>query len=250
MDQEPLSRTARSNPATYIKVFDEIRKVFADTTDANLRNFGPGHFSFNQDGGRCETCQGQGTLEVDMQFLADVSITCPECAGSRFRKEILSVKVRNLNIAEVLNLTVREAFRFFRAQPLIERRLKFLLDVGLEYLRLGQRGETLSGGECQRFKLAAHLASQRKPRCLFLLMEPSAGLHPADIACSWDASTASSTRAIRSLLSNTISTSFAADHIIDLGPGGGPEGGRLVAQGTPEEVAAVQESVTGACLRA
>ena len=182
MDQEPLARSGRSNPATYLKVFDDIRKVFAETVDARIHNFSPGHFSFNQPGGRCETCAGQGSLSVDMQFLADVTMTCPECQGSRFKKEILDVKVRSLNIAEVLNLTAREAFRFFRAQPTIERRLKYLLDVGLDYLRLGQPADTLSGGECQRLKLAGHLASSRKSRCLFLLLEPTIGLHPADVA--------------------------------------------------------------------
>jgi excinuclease ABC subunit A len=181
MDQTPLPRTARSNPVTYLKVFDEIRKVFADTSEARIRNFGPGAFSFNQPGGRCETCEGQGTITVDMQFLADVTVTCPDCKGTRYKPDILNVRVRSLSIAEVLNLTVREAFRFFRAQPLIERRLKLLLDVGLDYIHLGQPADTLSGGECQRLKLAGHLASSRKPRCLFLLDEPTAGLHVADV---------------------------------------------------------------------
>src|SRR5262249_20246811 len=159
----------RSNPATYLKIFDEIRDVFAEQTDAKIRNYDAGMFSFNQPGGRCETCQGQGTLTVDMQFLADVTMTCPECLGRRFKKEILAIKVRGLSIAEVLNLTIREAFRFFRTQRKIERRLKWLLDVGLDYLRLGQPTETLSGGEGQRLKLAGHLALSKKPRCLFLL---------------------------------------------------------------------------------
>ncbi len=181
MDQEPLARTARSNPATYLKIFDDIRAVFAETSEARLRNLDAGAFSFNQPGGRCEACQGQGTLSVDMQFLADVAMTCPECLGSRFQANILAVKVRGLSIAEVLDLTVREAFRFFRAQRALERRLKWLLDVGLEYLRLGQPLETLSGGEAQRLKLAAHLAVSRKAGCLFLLLKPTIGLHPQDV---------------------------------------------------------------------
>src|SRR4029077_904851 len=181
MDQKPLSRSSRSNPATYLKIFDDIREVFADTAEARIHNFGPGAFSFNQAGGRCEACEGQGTLTVDMQFLADVTMTCPECQGARFKKEILNVKVRSLSIAEVLNLTVRQAFRFFRAQRQIEKRLRFVLDVGLDYLRLGQPMDTLSGGECQRLKLASHLAATRKPRSLFILLEPSIGLHPADV---------------------------------------------------------------------
>ena len=251
IDQQPLTRSARSNPATYVKVFDEIRKLFANTSDARIRNFGPGHFSFNQSGGRCETCQGQGTLDVDMQFLADVSITCPECQGSRFRKEILGVKVRNRSIAEVLDLTVREAFRFFRAQQAIERRLKPLLDVGLDYVKLGQATDTLSGGECQRLKLAGHLATQRKPRCLFLMFEPTAGLHPADVLVLIDC--------LERLLDmghsvvvveHNLDVILHADHIIDLGPGSGLQGGKVVASGRPEEVAAVPESQTGVQLKA
>src|SRR5262249_34596917 len=146
MDQEPLARTTRSNPATYLKIFDEIRDLFADTSEARIHNFGPGAFSFNQPGGRCDHCEGQGTLTIDMQFLPDVTVICPECHGTRFKQEILNVKVRSRNIAEILNLTLREAFRFFRAQRGIEKKLKVLLDVGLEYLRLGQALETLSGG--------------------------------------------------------------------------------------------------------
>ncbi len=182
LDQTPLGRSVRSNPATYLKIFDEIRTLFSQTVDAKIRNYGPGHFSFNQPGGRCESCEGQGTLTIDMQFLADVRTLCPECQGRRYRKEILAIKVRSLSIADVLDLTVREAFRFFRAQPAIEKKLKVLRDVGLDYLRIGQAVETLSGSECQRLKLAGHLASSRKSGCLFLLIEPSAGLHPADVA--------------------------------------------------------------------
>jgi len=179
--QEPLLRSARSNPATYLKILDEVRNLFAETTDAKIRNFGPGHFSFNQPSGRCETCEGQGSLAVDMQFLADVTMACPECHGSRYKKEVLSIKVRSLSIAEVLDLSVREAFRFFRAQRSVQHKLKRLIDVGLEYVRLGQPLETLSGGEAQRLRLAGHLAAVRKPRCLFILSEPAAGLHPADV---------------------------------------------------------------------
>jgi excinuclease ABC subunit A len=250
MDQKPLSRTARSNPVTYIKAFDEIRKVFADTTEARVRNFGPSAFSFNQPGGRCEACEGQGTRTVDMQFLADVTVTCPECHGTRYKKEILDVKVRSLSIAEVLNLTVREAFRFFRAQPLLERRLKLLLDVGLDYLRLGQPADTLSGGECQRLKLAGHLASHRKPRCLFLLDEPTTGLHVADVARLLDCfDRLLETGHSLIVVEHNLDVIKCADQVIDLGPGAGAEGGRVVATGTPEEVAAHPTSVTGRWLR-
>jgi excinuclease ABC subunit A len=250
MDQAPLPRTARSNPVTYIKAFDDIRKVFADTTEARVRSFGPGAFSFNQPGGRCETCEGQGTLTIDMQFLADVTVTCPDCKGTRYKSEILDVKVRSLNIAEVLNLTVREAFRFFRAQPNVERRLKLLLDVGLEYIRLGQPADTLSGGEAQRLKLAGHLASSRKPRCLFLLDEPTAGLHPSDVAHLLDCfDRLLQTGHSLVVVEHDLDVIKCADYVIDLGPGAAAAGGRVVAAGTPEEVAAVPESFTGRGLR-
>jgi excinuclease ABC subunit A len=250
MDQTPLARTARSNAATYVKAFDDIREVFADTTEARIRNFGPGAFSFNQPGGRCETCEGQGSLTVDMQFLADVTVTCPDCQGTRYRRDLLNVKVRNLNIAEVLNLTVREAFRFFRAYPAIERRLKLLIDVGLEYLRLGQPADTLSGGECQRLKLAGHLAASRKPRCLFLLDEPTAGLHPADVSRLLDCfDRLLQTGHSLIVIEYDLDVIKCADHIIDLGPGAGTEGGRVVAAGTPEVVARVEASSTGRWLR-
>jgi excinuclease ABC subunit A len=249
IDQEPLPRSSRSSPATYLKIFDEIREVFATTTEAKVRNFWPGHFSFNQPGGRCEACAGQGTLSVDMQFLADVAVTCPECGGRRYRPEVLDVKVRGQSIAEVLDLTAREAFRFFRAQPAVERRLKHLLDVGLDYLRLGQPADTLAGGESQRLKLAGHLAASRRPRCLFVLIEPSAGLHPADVARLL-ASLRQLLDAGHSLvlLEHDLDVIRAADHVIDLGPEAGVLGGRVVAAGTPEEIAQVAASATGRCL--
>jgi excinuclease ABC subunit A len=251
MDQQPLPRSSRSNPATYLKIFDEIREVYAATADAKIRNFGPGHFSFNQPGGRCETCEGQGTLTIDLQFLADVTMPCPECHGLRYRREVLDVKVRGLSIAEVLDLTAREAFRFFRAQPAVERRLKHLLDVGLDYLRLGQPADTLSGGESQRLKLAGHLAASRKPRCLFLLIEPSAGLHPADVQLllgSLDRLLGAGHSLI--LAEHDLDIIGCADHVIDLGPEAGAAGGRIVAAGTPEQVAEADASATGRCLRA
>jgi excinuclease ABC subunit A len=251
MDQTPLARTARSNAATYIKVFDDIRAVFADTSEARVHNFSAGDFSFNQPGGRCETCEGQGTLTVDMQFLPDVTVACPDCQGLRYRRELLNVKVRNLSIAEVLNLTVREAFRFFRTHTSIERRLKWLLDVGLDYLRLGQPADTLSGGECQRLKLAGHLAASRKSRCLFLLDEPTAGLHPADVVRLLDCfDRLLQTGHSLIVIEHNLDVIRCADHVIDLGPGAGEEGGRVVAAGTPEEVAQVEESQTGQWLRA
>lgn len=235
-DQTPLSRSSRSNAATALKIFDEIRDVFAATTDAKIRNFDPGAFSFNQPGGRCETCEGQGSLAVDMQFLPDVRATCPECLGRRYRKEILAIKVRGLNISEVLDLTAREAFRFFRTQRSLEKKLKWLLDLGLDYLRLGQPLETLSLGEAQRLKLAAHLATSRKPRSLFVLIEPTRGLHPDDV------------QDMLACLGNLLATGHSvivedqnpiilrsADYLIELGPI--PGAGRILATGPPAEIA-------------
>jgi excinuclease ABC subunit A len=249
MDEQPLPRLGRSNPATYLKVFDEIRAVFAATADAKIRNFGPGHFSFNQPGGRCETCAGQGTLTVDMQFLPDVTAVCPECHGQRYRREVLDVKVRGLSIAEVLDLSAREAFRFFRAQPAVQRRLQHLLDVGLDYVRLGQPADTLAGGEAQRLKLAAHLAASRKPRTLFLLVEPSAGLHPADVQQlldNLDRLLAAGHSAI--VIEHDLDVIRSADHVIELGLEGGAAGGRIVAVGTPEELARTAGSAIGRVL--
>jgi len=240
LDQAPLARSGRSNPATQLKILDEIRDLFADTVDAKIRNYGPGHFSFNQPGGRCETCEGQGSLTIDMQFLADVCAICNECQGQRYRKEILAIKVRSLSIAEVLDLTVREAFRFFRAQPSIEKKLKVLLDVNLEHLRLGQALDTLSGSECQRLKLAAHLASSRKTRVLFLLIEPTAGLHPADVVdlldCFERLLVAGHSLVV---IENDLNVVKCADWVIDL------DGGRIVVEGTPDIVAQVPESPIG-----
>ncbi|HYT92506.1 MAG TPA: excinuclease ABC subunit UvrA [Gemmataceae bacterium] len=250
MDQAPLARTVRSNPATYIKVFDAIREVFAETAEARARRLDASAFSFNQPGGRCETCSGLGTLTVDMQFLADVTVTCPECGGTRYQREVLDVKVRSLSIAEVLDLTAREAFRFFRAHPAIERRLKLLLDVGLDYIRLGQSANTLSGGESQRLKLAGHLAASRKPRCLFLLDEPTTGLHTADVVRLLDCfDRLLETGHSLIVVEHDLDVIKCADHVIDLGPGAGAEGGMVVAAGTPEEVAAVEASHTGRWLR-
>ncbi len=183
VDTSPVGKTPRSNPVTYIKAFDEIRQAFAQTREAKMRNFTAKHFSFNSaDGGRCLKCKGAGVVEIDMHFLADISMTCPECHGKRYRPEILEIKYRGLNIAEVLDMTVREAFSFFRNQPRTQRRLSFLMRVGLDYLRLGQPATTLSGGESQRLKLAAFLAQQSQPRTLFLVNEPTTGLHLHDVA--------------------------------------------------------------------
>ncbi len=246
VDQSPIGRSPRSNPVTYIKAFDEIRAVFADTVEARTRNFTAGHFSFNVDGGRCSKCHGDGHIQIDMQFLADVYMKCPQCQGRRYRPEILEIKHRSRNIADVLDMTVREAFLFFRGRPKVQARLKRLIDVGLDYLRLGQPANTLSGGEAQRLKLAAYLSSTRRGRALFLLDEPTTGLHFRDVVqlldC-FDALLAVGHSLI--VVEHNLQIMKAADYIIDIGPGAAEQGGRIGACGTPEEVARDQDSVTG-----
>jgi len=246
VDQSPIGRSPRSNPVTYIKAFDEIRGVFADTIEARTRNYDAAHFSFNVDGGRCNACQGDGQIAIDMQFLADVYMRCTQCGGRRYRKEILDVKYRGRDISEVLEMTVREAFTFFRGQVKVQARLKRLIDVGLEYLRLGQPANTLSGGEAQRLKLAAFMTATRRGRSLFLLDEPTTGLHFQDVQQLLDCFEAL-LNVGHSLIvvEHNLQLMKAADYIIDLGPGAADQGGRVVAHGTPEQLARVKESATG-----
>jgi excinuclease ABC subunit A len=246
LDQSPLARSPRSNPVTYLKAFDEIRKTFAATHDAKLRNYDAGRFSFNVEGGRCNTCQGAGVLAIDMQFLPDVLIRCPECRGTRYRPEILEITYRGRNIAEVLDLTVRESFGFFRHRRKVQSRLRPLLEIGLDYLRLGQPVSTLSGGEAQRLKLANFLGRSlaalsragSTQHTLFLLDEPTAGLHPVNVVKLIEALNALVDRGHSLIvIEHNPEVMLCADWIIDLGPGAGDEGGRLVTQGTPEDVA-------------
>jgi excinuclease ABC subunit A len=246
VDQSPIGRTPRSNPITYVKAFDPIRTLFAETTDAKARSFKAGHFSFNAEEGRCEACQGDGFKQIDMRFMADVYMRCPECHGARYRREVLEVKYRGLSIAEVLNLSVREAFNFFRGHKKVLARLKCLIDVGLDYLRLGQPANTLSGGESQRLKLANYVSSARRGRTLFVLDEPTTGLHPSDVMQLVDCfdSLVSMGHSLI-VIEHNLQMMRAADYIIDLGPGPAAAGGRIVAEGTPEEVAANAESITG-----
>ncbi|QDU30862.1 UvrABC system protein A [Anatilimnocola aggregata] len=250
VDQSPIGRSPRSNPVTYIKAFDEIRKVFAETVEARTHNYTAGHFSFNVDGGRCDACQGEGYIQVEMQFLADVFMKCTQCHGTRYRREILAVTYRGRNIADVLDMTVREAFSFFRGQAKVQGKLKQLIDVGLDYLRLGQPANTLSAGESQRLKLAAHLSEATRSRTLFLLDEPTTGLHFADIVqlldC-FDALLAIGHSLI--VVEHNLQLMRSADYIIDVGPGAADEGGTIVVQGTPEEVAAHPDSITGQYLK-
>ena len=246
VDQSPIGRSPRSNPVTYIKAFDQIRHVFTETVKAKTHNYKSGHFSFNVDGGRCPTCQGTGHLEIDMQFLADVYMTCKDCGGTRYRKEILAVKYRDKSIADVLRMTVREAFAFFRGQTKVQNRLKRLIDVGLDYLTLGQPANTLSAGEAQRLKLAAYTSSSTRQRTLFILDEPTTGLHFADIVRLLDCFEALlSVGHSLIVVEHNLQLMQTADYIIDLGPGASDEGGQIVATGTPEEVAANSQSYTG-----
>jgi len=250
VDQNPIGRSPRSNPVTYLKVFDEIRAVFAETIEARTRGLSASHFSFNVDGGRCGVCQGDGHLAIDMQFLADVYMRCTECHGTRYRREILDVQYRGRNIAEVLDMTVREAFTFFRGRPKVQARLKRLIDVGLEYVRLGQPANTLSGGESQRLKLAAYLSTTRRGRSLFILDEPTTGLHFSDVVQLLDCFDALlSVGHSLIVVEHNLQMMKMADYIVDLGPGAADEGGRVVAKGTPEIIARNPDSITGRFLK-
>ena len=245
VDQSPIGRTPRSNPATYLKAFDAIREVFASTVDAKKHGYSAGHFSFNIPGGRCETCQGDGTVTVEMRFLADVELICEECRGTRYKSGVLDVRYREKNIHDVLQLTAHEALDFFAAVPKVTSRLKVLEEVGLGYLRLGQSATTLSGGEAQRLKLAAHLTHQTNAGILYIFDEPTTGLHFDDI----QKLLAAFRRLIEGgasvlIIEHNLDVIKSADWVIDLGPEGGAEGGRVVAEGTPEQVARHVESHT------
>ena len=246
VDQSPIGRTPRSNPATYLKAFDAIREVFAETADAKRRGYTAGHFSFNVPGGRCETCQGDGTVTVEMQFLADVELICEECRGQRFKSSVLDVRYHGKNVHDVLEMTVREALAFFVNVPKVVSKLRILNEIGLGYLRLGQSATTLSGGEAQRLKLAAHLTRTENRGILYILDEPTTGLHFDDIA--------KLLAAFRKLLDagasllvieHNLDVVKSADWLIDLGPEGGEQGGKVIATGTPEQVARNGQSHTG-----
>ncbi len=251
VDQSPVSRSPRSNPVTYVKAFDEIRAALAGTLEARTRNLTPGHFSFNSDLGRCPECKGDGVQQIDMQFLADVQMTCPACRGKRYRPEILNIRYRDQSIADILSMTVREASDFFRGANKVRQKLKVLVDVGLEYLQLGQAASTLSSGESQRLKLAGYLAAASRKRTLFLLDEPTTGLHPHDIVRLLDCFDALlSAGHSLVVVEHNIQLIAAADHIIDLGPGPADLGGQIVAAGSPTEIMNCDQSVTGKYLRA
>ena len=250
VDQAPIGRTPRSNPVTYLKAFDPIRELFAQTKDARSRGLTASHFSFNVPGGRCEACEGEGEVKVEMQFLADVFVPCEQCEGKRFKPQVLEVKYRGRGVDQVLDMTVREALTFFSSSPKVLRRLQVLDEIGLGYLRLGQPATTLSGGEAQRIKIAAHLSSHTGDRVLYILDEPTTGLHFDDIA-KLLAACKKLIQAGHSLLviEHNLDVVKTADWVIDLGPEGGEEGGRLVAAGTPEQLAQHEASHTGRYLR-
>jgi excinuclease ABC subunit A len=250
VDQSPIGRTPRSNPVTYIKTYDAVREVFSQTRDAQSKGLDPSHFSFNVPGGRCDVCEGDGTVTVEMQFLADVELVCEECKGTRFKPQILDVRYRGKNINDVLNMTVREAMTFFRDTSKIANRLRVLDDVGLGYLRLGQSATTLSGGEAQRVKLASYLSKRTGARTLYIFDEPTTGLHFDDIN-KLLAAFRTLVEAGGSLLviEHNLDVIKTADHIIDLGPEGGDRGGQLVATGTPEQIMRVPQSHTGRFLK-
>ncbi len=250
IDQSPIGRTPRSNPATYTGVFDLIREVFAGTTEAKMRGYKSGRFSFNVKGGRCEACGGDGIIKIEMHFLPDVYVPCEVCKGKRYNRETLDVKYKGKNISEVLNMTVEDALEFFKNIPRIQKKLETLYDVGLGYIKVGQPSTTLSGGEAQRIKLATELSKRATGRTLYILDEPTTGLHIADVHRLVDilhrlVDAGNSVVVIEHNL-DVIKT---ADYVIDLGPEGGGKGGNIVASGTPEDVAAVQESYTGQFLK-
>jgi excinuclease ABC subunit A len=250
IDQSPIGRTPRSNPATYTKLFDQIRSLFAQTPEARARGYRPGRFSFNVKGGRCEACAGDGTIKIEMHFLPDVYVPCEVCGGRRYNRETLEILWKGHNISDVLEMSVEEALGFFENQPKIVRILQTLYDVGLGYVRLGQPATTLSGGEAQRIKLSSELGRRATGRTLYILDEPTTGLHFEDIRKLLQVLQrlvdAGNTVVV---IEHNLDVIKSVDHVIDLGPEGGSGGGRIVATGTPEEVAQVGESYTGKFLR-
>ncbi|MBQ5920994.1 MAG: excinuclease ABC subunit UvrA, partial [Selenomonadaceae bacterium] len=250
IDQSPIGRTPRSNPATYTGVFDLIRTLFSQCSEAKMRGYKPGRFSFNVKGGRCETCKGDGIIKIEMHFLSDVYVPCEVCGGARYNRETLEVKYKGKSIADVLDMTIEEAVEFFKNVPRIANKLQVLQDVGLGYVRLGQSATTLSGGEAQRVKLATELSRRSTGKTLYILDEPTTGLHTADIhkllgilqrlVDGGDSVV---------VIEHNLDVIKSADHIVDLGPEGGDKGGTIVAQGTPEEIVQVTESYTGRFLK-
>ena len=246
IDQSPIGRTPRSNPATYTGVFDQIRDLFAATADAKARGYKKGRFSFNVKGGRCEACSGDGIIKIEMHFLPDVYVPCEVCKGRRYNRETLEVRYKDKSIYDVLNMTVEEALTFFENVPSIKRKIQTLYDVGLSYIRLGQPSTELSGGEAQRIKLATELSKRSTGKTIYILDEPTTGLHFADVHKLVEIlkrlSEGGNTVVV---IEHNLDVIKTADYIIDIGPEGGDKGGTVVAQGTPEEIAQSPVSYTG-----
>jgi len=250
IDQSPIGRTPRSNPATYIGVFDYIREVFASTPEAKMKGYNPGRFSFNVRGGRCEACKGDGVIKIEMHFLPDVYVTCEVCKGKRYNRETLEVKYKGKNIADILDMTVEDALEFFQNIPRIKNKFQTLYDVGLGYIKVGQPSTTLSGGEAQRIKLSAELSKKSTGRTMYILDEPTTGLHIADVHKLIEVLQ----RLVEAgnsvvVIEHNLDVIKTADYIIDLGPEGGDKGGYIVAEGTPEEVSQNENSYTGHFLK-
>ena len=250
IDQQPIGRTPRSNPATYTGVFDNVRKLFAQTTESKVRGYLPGRFSFNVKGGRCEACSGDGTIKIEMHFLPDVYVPCEVCNGARYNRDTLDVHFKGKNIADILNMPCEEALGFFENQPAIVRHMQTLVDVGLGYVRLGQPAPTLSGGEAQRVKLASELAKRSTGHTMYILDEPTTGLHFEDV----NKLLTVLSRLVDQgntivVIEHNLDVIKSSDWVIDLGPNGGDGGGTVIAEGTPEKVAKTQASFTGEFLR-
>ena len=250
IDQSPIGRTPRSNPATYTGVFDSIRDIFANTNEAKLRGYQKGRFSFNVSGGRCENCQGDGIIRIGMHFLPDIYVPCEVCKGKRYNKETLEVKYKGKTISDVLEMTVEEALEFFNNFPKVKQKIQTLNDVGLGYIKLGQSSTTLSGGEAQRVKLATELSKKSTGKTLYILDEPTTGLHIADVHRLVDILQ----RLVDCgnsvvIIEHNLDLIKTADHIIDLGPEGGENGGKVIAIGTPEQIAKNESSYTGQFLK-
>ena len=250
IDQSPIGRMPSSNPATYTGLFTDIRSLFAQTKDAKARGYGPGRFSFNVKGGRCEACEGDGVKKIEMHFLPDVYVTCDVCKGKRYNRDTLEVQYKGKNIFEILDMTVEEGVRFFDGIPSISRKLQTLYDVGLGYIKIGQPATTISGGEAQRVKLSTELSKRATGRTVYILDEPTTGLHTADVAKLLEVlqrlCDAGNTVIV---IEHNLDVIKCADHVIDLGPEGGDGGGTVIATGTPEEIAEVEASHTGRYLK-
>ena len=250
VDQAPIGRSPRSNAATYTGVFSDIRNIFVELPESKIRGYKPGRFSFNVSGGRCEACKGNGYKSIEMNFLPDVLVPCEVCNGKRYNRETLEVRFKGKSIADVLDMTINQAVEFFESFPSILNKIKVLQDVGLGYIKLGQPSSTLSGGESQRVKLAAELSKRDTGNTLFILDEPTTGLHFEDIKILLGVLNELVERGntVR-VIEHNMDVIKSADYIIDMGPEGGKNGGQVVAQGTPEEIAASEKSITAAFLR-